>query len=53
MKDFVVKPVDALMARLRTEPAVDQQTHECPECLSEIPLQARRCAFCTAVLTGA
>jgi large conductance mechanosensitive channel len=26
---------------------------ECPECLSEIPIQARRCAFCTTVLEGA
>ena len=28
-------------------------TKECPECLSEIPIQARRCAFCTTVLEGA
>jgi large conductance mechanosensitive channel len=45
---LVIKPVNALMARRRTEPPVDAETRPCPECLSEIPLAARRCAFCTA-----
>lgn len=45
---LVVKPVNALMARRRTEVPVDEQTRACPECLSEIPVPARRCAFCTA-----
>jgi large conductance mechanosensitive channel len=45
---LVVKPVNALMARRRTEPPVDATTRECPECLSEIPIAARRCAFCTS-----
>ena len=45
---LVVKPVNALMARRKTEPPVDATTRECPECLSEIPQAARRCAFCTA-----
>jgi large conductance mechanosensitive channel len=45
---FVVKPVNALMARRKTEPPVDETTRQCPECLSEIPIAARRCAFCTA-----
>ena len=45
---FVVKPVNALMARRKTEPEVDSTTRECPECLSSIPSAARRCAFCTA-----
>jgi large conductance mechanosensitive channel len=43
---FVVKPVNALMARRRTEPDVDSETASCPECLSEIPRAARKCAFC-------
>src|SRR5919206_1548216 len=47
---LVVRPVNALMARRRTEPAVDETTRGCPECLSEIPVGARRCAFCTTVL---
>ena len=45
---FVVKPMNALIARSRTEEPADPTTKKCPECLSEIPLQARRCAFCTA-----
>lgn len=43
----VVKPVNALMERRKTEPAVDAATKECPQCLSQIPVAARRCAFCT------
>ena len=50
---FVVKPVSALMARRRTEPPVDVPTTACPECLSEIPDAARRCAFCTTELAPA
>ncbi len=45
---LVVKPVNALMARRKTEPDVAATTRDCPECLSEIPVGARRCAFCTA-----
>lgn len=45
---FVVKPVNVLMARHKTEPEVDSTTKECAECLSSIPVAARRCAFCTA-----
>jgi large conductance mechanosensitive channel len=47
---LVVKPVNALMARRKTEPPVDESVRECPECLSSIPAGARRCAFCTAEL---
>jgi large conductance mechanosensitive channel len=43
----VVKPVNALMARRKTEPPIDSTTKECPQCLSQIPVTARRCAFCT------
>jgi len=50
---FVVRPVNALMARRRTEPPVDPTTRECPECLSSIPKAARRCAFCTAEVGAA
>lgn len=44
---FVIRPVNALMARRRTEPEVDSTTKECGECLSSIPVAATRCAFCT------
>jgi large conductance mechanosensitive channel len=50
---FVVKPVNALMARRKTEPDVDSTVRECPECLSSIPTAARRCAFCTAQVAPA
>src|SRR5438552_2681324 len=43
----VVRPVNALMARYKTEPPVDEPTQKCPQCLSEIPAAASRCAFCT------
>ena len=49
---FVVRPVNALMARRRTEPDVESPTRECPECLSSIPVAARRCAFCTVELAS-
>ena len=45
---FVVKPMNVLIARSRKEPPADPTTKKCPECLSEIPLEARRCAFCTS-----
>ncbi|MFA7249420.1 MAG: large conductance mechanosensitive channel protein MscL [Dehalococcoidia bacterium] len=43
---FVVKPVNALLARSRRTPPADPTTKRCAECLSEIPIDARRCAFC-------
>ena len=45
---LVVRPVNRLMERFKTEPEVEQETVTCPECLSAIPAGARRCAFCTA-----
>ena len=45
---FVVVPVNKLMARRKTEPEVESTTRECPECLSSIPVGARRCMFCTS-----
>lgn len=47
---LVVRPVNALMARRKTEPDVESTTRDCPECLSSIPVAARRCAFCTATV---
>jgi len=44
----VILPVNALMARMRRgEASPDPTTKECPECLSTVPIAARRCAFCT------
>lgn len=47
---FVVVPMNALLARTRREAPAPPATKQCPECLSEIPVQARRCAHCTAVI---
>jgi large conductance mechanosensitive channel len=44
---FVVKPVNALMARRKTEPDVESPTKECDFCLSSVPVGAIVCAFCT------
>jgi len=45
---FVVTPVNMLVARMRKAPApADPTTKKCPECLSEIPIDARRCAHCS------
>lgn len=50
---FVVLPVNTLLARIRRgEAPPDPTTKKCPECLSEVPIGARRCAFCTSVLEG-
>jgi large conductance mechanosensitive channel len=44
----VVLPMNALMARVhREEQPAQPSTKKCPECLSEIPIEARRCAHCT------
>ncbi len=45
---FVVRPINKLMARRKTEPDVISTTRDCPYCLSSIPIAASRCAFCTA-----
>jgi large conductance mechanosensitive channel len=45
---FVVVPYTALVARSHKEPPADPTTKKCPECLSEIPIGAKRCAFCTS-----
>jgi large conductance mechanosensitive channel len=49
---LVVLPVNLLISRARRQPPADPTTKKCPECLSEIPIDARRCAFCTVELTA-
>lgn len=47
----VVLPMNALTARMRRgEASPDPTTRKCPECLSEVPVAARRCAHCTSAL---
>jgi large conductance mechanosensitive channel len=48
---FVVLPINAIVARRRRgEAPPDPTTKKCEECLSEVPIAARRCAFCTVPL---
>jgi large conductance mechanosensitive channel len=48
---FVVLPINTLIARMhRGEVPPDPTTKKCPECMSEVPIAARRCKFCTSVL---
>lgn len=50
---FVVTPINALVSRMRKAPApADPTTKKCPECLSEIPIDARRCAHCAQPVIG-
>lgn len=51
---FVVVPVNAYTARARRGEAPSPPSmKKCPECLSEIPIAARRCAHCTSVVEAA
>jgi large conductance mechanosensitive channel len=45
--------VNALMNRRKTEPEVESTVKDCPHCLSQIPVGAHKCAFCTADLGAA
>jgi len=47
----IVRPYNRLKERLRRAPQEDSDVRPCSECLSEIPKQATRCAYCTAVQT--
>lgn len=44
---FVVKPINLLVSRARKQEPADPSTKKCSECQSEIPLDAKRCKFCT------
>jgi large conductance mechanosensitive channel len=46
---IVVKPMEMIQSR-RAMPAEGPTTRQCPECLSDIPMKASRCAFCTTVV---
>jgi large conductance mechanosensitive channel len=50
---LVVRPVNALMARRKTEPDVESTTIDCPHCRSSIPRDASVCAFCTRDVVAA
>ena len=43
---FVIKPINFLIAKARKEKPTDPTVKKCPECLSEIPVAAKRCSHC-------
>jgi len=43
---FVIKPMNILIARSHKGPPADPTTKKCKECLSEIPIEAKRCSHC-------
>ena len=44
---LVIKPMNALMERMKKEEPADETMRKCPECMSEIPKEAKRCMNCT------
>ncbi len=50
---FIVVPMNQLLARTRKEPPPDPTVKKCSECLSTIPADARRCAYCTSPQSAA
>ncbi len=47
---FVVKPVNSLISRSHRVQPIDPMTKRCPECVSEIPVEAKRCSHCAQVV---
>lgn len=48
---FVVLPINKLLEKVHPKSPAEPTTKKCPECLSDIPVNAKRCAHCTSVLT--
>ncbi|MFA6515122.1 MAG: large conductance mechanosensitive channel protein MscL [Candidatus Paceibacterota bacterium] len=48
---FVVTPINTLISKTRKEKPLDPTTKKCRECLSEIPIDAKKCAYCTSILS--
>ncbi|MFA6520665.1 MAG: large conductance mechanosensitive channel protein MscL [Candidatus Paceibacterota bacterium] len=47
---FVIKPMNFLIAKSRKGAPADPTTKKCQECLSEVPMDAKRCSHCTQVI---
>ena len=46
----VIVPMNRITERIKRGEKVDPTEKTCPECLSQIPIKARRCKYCTAVV---
>jgi large conductance mechanosensitive channel len=49
---FLVLPTQYLLKKFHPAEATPPTTKPCPQCLSDIPLAATRCKFCTQPVTG-
>lgn len=47
---FIVKPMNMLITRSKKETPADPTNKKCKECLSEIPIEAKRCSHCTQIV---
>jgi len=48
---FIIAPMNAYTARSRRgEAPPDPTSKKCPECMSDIPIAAKKCAFCTSTM---
>lgn len=47
---FIIKPMNMLISRSHQGPPADPTTKKCPQCLSEIPIKAKRCSHCTQII---
>ena len=45
---LIVLPMNAVMKKVNSGKTVDPTEKACPECLSQIPIKAKRCKYCTA-----
>lgn len=51
---LIVRPMAMMEERRKAkEPKAAPTTRECPECLSQVPIKAKRCAHCTSPLPPA
>ncbi len=48
---FIIIPINALIARSKRGAPIDPTTKKCPECMSEIPIEAKKCMYCTSIVS--
>jgi len=48
---FVVKPMNVLVAKSKKGAPLDPTTKKCSECMAEVPISAKRCMYCTQIIS--